>query len=254
MTPSGGERASSGCQQWLENATKGLCDQAKERIAHETTAHYEHAVAALLEEGRDEAEAHAIAQAALGRPRRARRSFRTVHLTAREKSLIDALTNRPRSAPLWPVLAILGFSFWLPVLIFVVIYGATHDNLVFLGSLLLAGTVVLVALGMGSVKAYRLTRAILPIRAVPLFWALFDLVTLPFYAWIGSELVFEFLEPPVGPLSILFALLESLLWVGLAVLSLREARTQLRVWRMLKANPSLLRGVGEGPAGPLAGA
>jgi len=69
---------------WLAAATRGLCDDARERIAEEVASHYEEALNAARAEGLAEDAAIAQAVRSLGSPRKARRRLRREHLTVRE--------------------------------------------------------------------------------------------------------------------------------------------------------------------------
>ena len=82
-------------EQWLEIATRGLCDDAKERVRAEIESHYADAVAASMERGLSVAEAHGAAMASLGNPRKSRRAFHRAYLTRREfKQLQDIARTR----------------------------------------------------------------------------------------------------------------------------------------------------------------
>ena len=86
------------CSEWYEIATKGLCQDAKDRILAEIEAHYVDGLRELLDAGKTGAEeAHRAAMAALGNPRHARKAFRRAYLTKAEyKSLRSFTFSRRR--------------------------------------------------------------------------------------------------------------------------------------------------------------
>ncbi len=86
-------KRSRGLQSWLDAATDGLCDAAKERISDEIRGHYAEAKAAEMARGRCEDEAHRIALAALGDAKRARKAFRRTYLTEKEAKTLARVAN-----------------------------------------------------------------------------------------------------------------------------------------------------------------
>ncbi len=72
---------------WLDTATRGLCDEAKARIATEIGSHVSEAEAANRDRGFSRHSAHVRAVADLGDPKEARRIFKRIHLTQFEASL-----------------------------------------------------------------------------------------------------------------------------------------------------------------------
>ena len=69
---------------WLGIATRGLCDEAKERVYAEIRSHHAEAVAEELGQGRTLCQAHRQAMAALGDPWSARKAYRRAYLTREE--------------------------------------------------------------------------------------------------------------------------------------------------------------------------
>ncbi len=69
---------------WLAIATRGLSNDAKERIAEEVGEHISESVAELLAEGYRPGGAELEALSRLGSPRRARRGYRREYVTQRE--------------------------------------------------------------------------------------------------------------------------------------------------------------------------
>lgn len=85
---------------WLEAATEGLCDEARERIQDEILGHYLDALEAARAEGRSEIDAHAVVMEALGDPRESARAFRRTDLTRFQARLADDyLGGRSRWRP-----------------------------------------------------------------------------------------------------------------------------------------------------------
>ena len=79
--------------EWIDCATRGLCEDARERIRKEIEAHYEEAVSEYRENGGTLKESHKAAIRSLGSPERARRVYRKTYLTAHEWQCIDCLTR-----------------------------------------------------------------------------------------------------------------------------------------------------------------
>ncbi len=78
---------------WLATATRGLCDDAKERITEEVTAHYVDTLRAEIAKGEDAYEAVLVAERSLGNARAAHRQFRWRHLTKHESMLAGCFTG-----------------------------------------------------------------------------------------------------------------------------------------------------------------
>lgn len=74
---------------WLEFATKGICQEGKERIRDEISAHYEDALHDALQQGLTKTEAHLAAMESLGDPRKAGRAFRRSYLSEREAKWVE---------------------------------------------------------------------------------------------------------------------------------------------------------------------
>jgi hypothetical protein len=92
---------------WLEIATDGLEDPARQRIAIEIEGHYAEAVNAHLAAGEPELSAQAKAVAELGDPQEAALKFQKNHLTEIEAKWMKSL-EWTASKPF--------FSFWSPLL------------------------------------------------------------------------------------------------------------------------------------------
>ncbi len=91
------EHRNTDLRSWLDTATYGLCDVAKERVANEIREHYAEAVDTELAQGQCEDDAHRIALAALGDTKRAHRAFRRTYLTEKEASRLAGLTHTSKS-------------------------------------------------------------------------------------------------------------------------------------------------------------
>ncbi len=79
--------------EWYEIATKGLCQDAKDRVLAEIEAHYADGLRELLDAGKTGAdEAHRAAMAALGNPRHAQKAFRRAYLTKAEYKSLRSFT------------------------------------------------------------------------------------------------------------------------------------------------------------------
>lgn len=87
----------SALEDWLDTATRGLCDEAYLRIAEEIEAHVSEHVEHLQQQGLSEDEAMNTAVEELGNPRKARREFKRIHLTEREGRTLERLSD-PRWA------------------------------------------------------------------------------------------------------------------------------------------------------------
>lgn len=95
---------------WLDIATAGLCDDAKERVTKEITAHYTDAMEHAKERGLTGLDAEESVIAALGDPKKARREFKRVYLTGIQFRAIEDLKSRHKGV-LWPVLYCMVNSF-----------------------------------------------------------------------------------------------------------------------------------------------
>lgn len=84
-------------EDWLEIATRGLCPDARERIAEEIASHYEDALHGARGDGLAEHAAIASAVGLLGSPRRARRDLKREHLTKREGKALHRIIKRRNS-------------------------------------------------------------------------------------------------------------------------------------------------------------
>jgi len=69
---------------WLEFATKGICQEGKERIRDEISAHYEDSLHDALQQGVTQIAAHIAAMESLGDPNKAAKGFRRSYLTEKE--------------------------------------------------------------------------------------------------------------------------------------------------------------------------
>jgi len=76
---------------WLNAATRGLCDHARERIREELKDHYLDAYDALIEDGITGAEARAVSE--LGSPKKARRRFKKIYLTIMQSDTLSYVLN-----------------------------------------------------------------------------------------------------------------------------------------------------------------
>jgi hypothetical protein len=74
---------------WLQAATDGLVDPARERIHAEIEGHYSEAVAAHMADGLAETEARTAAILELGDAEAASKRFRRQHLTARDAGEVE---------------------------------------------------------------------------------------------------------------------------------------------------------------------
>lgn len=90
---------------WLAIATRGLCDNARERVSAEIRQHVAVAIDDCRARGVQDADALQQAErdavASLGNPSKARREFKKTHLTKREAALLSLLTDgRTRVPPM----------------------------------------------------------------------------------------------------------------------------------------------------------
>ena len=93
-------------RRWLEVATKGICQEGKERIQEEISAHYEDALRDALHQGSPKIQAHFAAMESLGSPRKAGRAFRRSCLTEREAKWLEWITG---PTPWWVFLMFMPF-------------------------------------------------------------------------------------------------------------------------------------------------
>ena len=94
---------------WIEEATRGLCDDARKRIGAEIESHYADAYEHYRELGYADIQAQNAAVAAMGSPRRARRAFGRSYLTKKEAQALDDL-RAPKRGPLLVSLLLFLFS------------------------------------------------------------------------------------------------------------------------------------------------
>lgn len=80
-------------EQWVRKATRGLCQEARERIADEIREHYTQALQAALTAGAGHQEAARRALETLGSPRKARAGFLKTNLSVRQAWLLNQMTT-----------------------------------------------------------------------------------------------------------------------------------------------------------------
>jgi len=146
MFPSPAESRHSELNDWLDIATSGLSDDAKERIAEEVACHYEDALRDAQGRGLSERAALDEAILSLGHPRAARRQFCEQHLTTREQRLIDGKGILPGHA-------LPGYLFLITMLLWA---ASTHAESLMTNQ---AMWIVVAAVGLGlyimSIRIYR---------------------------------------------------------------------------------------------------
>ncbi len=150
---------------WLDTATAGLCAEAKTRIRGEIEEHFEAACEDALEHGLSEQDAVQQAIASLGDARKARRSFRRIHLTQFEKEYTDnLLALRGEGLRTWFVVRCAAIPI-APLMLLgglLLLFGLSTPEAFLYGCILvataLAGAVVVALL----LLAYRLFRTLLP--------------------------------------------------------------------------------------------
>lgn len=76
-------------EQWLSDATRGLCKEAKGRVREEVTEHYRDGYESGRAEGKTPMQAHAAVMVALGDARKARREFRKSYLSAGQAEVFE---------------------------------------------------------------------------------------------------------------------------------------------------------------------
>lgn len=81
---------------WIQSATRGLCDDAKARIATEIEAHYTDAFDDAKAQGLLEPIAHIEALTSLGDSHSARRAFRKTYLTEAEDQMLLSILRDPK--------------------------------------------------------------------------------------------------------------------------------------------------------------
>ncbi|MBI5092057.1 MAG: hypothetical protein HZB26_06380 [Candidatus Hydrogenedentes bacterium] len=84
---------------WIDEATRGLCEEACARVTREILGHYEDAVADALQSGQTEDEARAVAMESLGSAKAAGREYRRTYLTAKEAKWLRARLGRTDPEP-----------------------------------------------------------------------------------------------------------------------------------------------------------
>ncbi len=96
---------------WLDTATRGLCDDAKARIRAEVSDHFEAAMSAAVANGDTRLDAALRAREELGCPSAARRRFHESNLTLWEEGQIAQIEGpAPRRGKLYSTLAVIGAS------------------------------------------------------------------------------------------------------------------------------------------------
>lgn len=102
--------APSALDAWLENATQGLSNEARERIRVEISDHYESALEAATARGDSAHAARLSAIRSLGDPAEARRSFRRTNLTRFQEALVRDHRGRPSRGVLMLHLTLLALG------------------------------------------------------------------------------------------------------------------------------------------------
>ncbi|MBI5092058.1 MAG: hypothetical protein HZB26_06385 [Candidatus Hydrogenedentes bacterium] len=85
--------ASHDLYQWLDAATRGLCRDARERVAQEIRAHFSDAFNSAFERGLTRADAYVNALKGLGSARAARRAYRRAYLTMNDERRLGVLSR-----------------------------------------------------------------------------------------------------------------------------------------------------------------
>jgi hypothetical protein len=114
-TDLGFDRVPPELTQWLIDATRGLCEGSKERIALEIGAHYQAALRADKDNADNETQAREAAIISLGDAKTARQAYMKSYLTQGQSESIDALQDsffsRHQCAMMWFLSSIiLGFG------------------------------------------------------------------------------------------------------------------------------------------------
>jgi hypothetical protein len=78
---------------WLDIATRGLCDAAKERVRAEVAQHFNSTKETFIRDGLDETSAIVNALESLGNANHARKRFNRFYLTAQQFGLIRAIAD-----------------------------------------------------------------------------------------------------------------------------------------------------------------
>lgn len=103
---------------WIEEATKGLCDEAQRRIRAEIVNHYAEVLGGLRAAGAAEDNARQEALDGLGDPRAAHRGFRRTYLTAGEAGLLESLGSPGK----------IGFAITALLILVILVIGFRHSN------------------------------------------------------------------------------------------------------------------------------
>ncbi|MBI5092056.1 MAG: hypothetical protein HZB26_06375 [Candidatus Hydrogenedentes bacterium] len=80
--------------QWIDEATRGLCDEARVRVRREIQDHCADIVADELQKGQSIARAHKAAVESLGSAKTARHDYRRTYLTRGDERKLKRLQNR----------------------------------------------------------------------------------------------------------------------------------------------------------------
>ena len=110
-------------EQWLEVATRGLCDSAAARVRAEIGEHYLSAIESASRDGVDPLDAERRALAALGEAKAANRQYRRVLLTESEARTLSQLTSR------WP--PVVGILLLVPWAIYAISVRTSALNFIF---------------------------------------------------------------------------------------------------------------------------
>jgi len=154
-----GKRPPSTVEEWLAIATRGLCDDARERISAEIRQHI--SVAANDCRGRAAHDTDTLTQterdmvASLGDPREARREFRKTHLTKNEVGVLVCPTGK-NLFPWWFMLVYI-LLLGMPFLILLVLMIAIKKDALAFPSFIAGGTMFL-AVGLALRIYLRRTR------------------------------------------------------------------------------------------------
>lgn len=101
--------------EWMNIATRDLCDKAKGRLYAEYGAHYADAVEVMAESGMPRAEAESTALAGLGDPKKARRALNRIHLTRNDIIYLQKRIKPDKAPEGWreTVKAFVKFSIYM---------------------------------------------------------------------------------------------------------------------------------------------
>ena len=110
-------------EQWLEVATRGLCDSAAARVRAEIGEHYLSAIESAGSAGVDQRDAERRALHALGEAKVANRQYHRVLLTESEARTLSRLTSR------WP--PVVGILLLAPFAIYAIFTRTSELNFLF---------------------------------------------------------------------------------------------------------------------------